>query len=202
MTAVHWAEFDRRADGIAAHLLEAGARAPGKVAQYLYNCPEYLEIDVRRVQGRLRRSTPTTATPTTSSSTCGTTPTPSPSSSTARSPTGATRSAIGCPKVTTWLWVDDGTGAVPRLGHPVRDGAGEWPPTARSPRGAAARDDLYILYTGGTTGMPKGVMWRQDDLFGSLDAAARSEPIPASRLGRLRRHRQARPGSRNLPAAR
>jgi fatty-acyl-CoA synthase len=26
-------------------------------------------------------------------------------------------------------------------------------------------DDLYILYTGGTTGMPKGVLWRQADIF-------------------------------------
>ena len=26
-------------------------------------------------------------------------------------------------------------------------------------------DDLYIVYTGGTTGMPKGVMWRQADIF-------------------------------------
>ena len=26
-------------------------------------------------------------------------------------------------------------------------------------------DDQYIIYTGGTTGMPKGVMWRQEDLF-------------------------------------
>src|SRR5256714_9944794 len=26
-------------------------------------------------------------------------------------------------------------------------------------------DDLYILYTGGTTGMPKGVMWRAEDIF-------------------------------------
>jgi fatty-acyl-CoA synthase len=25
--------------------------------------------------------------------------------------------------------------------------------------------DLYMLYTGGTTGMPKGVMWRHEDLF-------------------------------------
>jgi fatty-acyl-CoA synthase len=26
-------------------------------------------------------------------------------------------------------------------------------------------DDLYIVYTGGTTGMPKGVLWRQRDIF-------------------------------------
>lgn len=26
-------------------------------------------------------------------------------------------------------------------------------------------DDLYMLYTGGTTGMPKGVLWRQHDIF-------------------------------------
>jgi fatty-acyl-CoA synthase len=26
-------------------------------------------------------------------------------------------------------------------------------------------DDLYILYTGGTTGMPKGVLWRQHDIY-------------------------------------
>jgi acyl-CoA synthetase (AMP-forming)/AMP-acid ligase II len=31
--------------------------------------------------------------------------------------------------------------------------------------GPRSGDDLYIIYTGGTTGMPKGVMWRQEDLF-------------------------------------
>ncbi|GAA3819642.1 acyl-CoA synthetase [Streptomyces chiangmaiensis] len=39
---------------------------------------------------------------------------------------------------------------------------------AASPaRGFAPRaaDDQFIIYTGGTTGMPKGVMWRQEDLF-------------------------------------
>lgn len=30
---------------------------------------------------------------------------------------------------------------------------------------ARSADDMYILYTGGTTGMPKGVMWRHEDLF-------------------------------------
>ncbi|MGW2691511.1 acyl-CoA synthetase [Streptomyces sp. NPDC001296] len=36
----------------------------------------------------------------------------------------------------------------PRRGFPARSG-----------------DDQFIIYTGGTTGMPKGVMWRQEDLF-------------------------------------
>jgi len=35
----------------------------------------------------------------------------------------------------------------------------ELPPVELTP------DDLYILYTGGTTGMPKGVLWRQHDIF-------------------------------------
>src|SRR5438552_10170782 len=38
-----WSELDRRADGVARALLEAGVGRQDKVAQYLYNCPEYLE---------------------------------------------------------------------------------------------------------------------------------------------------------------
>jgi acyl-CoA synthetase (AMP-forming)/AMP-acid ligase II len=41
--------------------------------------------------------------------------------------------------------------------------------------GARSADDIYLLYTGGTTGFPKGVMWRHEDiyrvLFGGTDFA-------------------------------
>ena len=54
--------------------------------------------------------------------------------------------------------------------------AGEWSP-----------DDLYILYTGGTTGMPKGVLWRQADIFvgalGGQDAESIDAVIDAARGG-------------------
>ena len=54
--------------------------------------------------------------------------------------------------------------------HELLDGA-EWyedvlanqPPTP--PPATLSPDDLYILCTGGTTGMPKGVLWRQADIF-------------------------------------
>lgn len=31
--------------------------------------------------------------------------------------------------------------------------------------GPRSADDLYCVYTGGTTGMPKGVLWRHEDIF-------------------------------------
>ncbi len=46
--------------------------------------------------------------------------------------------------------------------------------------GPRSADDIYLLYTGGTTGFPKGVMWRHEDiyrvLFGGTDFAT-GEPI-------------------------
>jgi 3-oxocholest-4-en-26-oate---CoA ligase len=41
----------------------------------------------------------------------------------------------------------------------IESGSPVLPPVQSSP------DDLYVLYTGGTTGMPKGVLWRQHDIF-------------------------------------
>ena len=77
------------------------------------------------------------------------------------------------PAVRSWLWVDDGTAACPDWAVPYEEAAGArspWTERVRPPWGRSP-DDLYMLYTGGTTGMPKGVMWRQDDLFARLNSA-------------------------------
>jgi acyl-CoA synthetase (AMP-forming)/AMP-acid ligase II len=55
-------------------------------------------------------------------------------------------------------------------GHDLLPGAVDYEEAlaSSSPEGAPVTpspDDLYILYTGGTTGMPKGVLWRQHDIF-------------------------------------
>jgi acyl-CoA synthetase (AMP-forming)/AMP-acid ligase II len=72
----------------------------------------------------------------------------------------------GVPKLKHLVQLDDGTGTSTEgldaveyehalsVAKPTRAGLGP-----RSP------DDLYVLYTGGTTGMPKGVMWRAEDIF-------------------------------------
>ena len=56
--------------------------------------------------------------------------------------------------------------ATPRW--PVRLGYEDVLAAARGQRpavGERTADDHYIAYTGGTTGMPKGVVWRQEDIF-------------------------------------
>jgi fatty-acyl-CoA synthase len=83
------------------------------------------------------------------------------------------------PELTTLLQVDDGSphGLVPGARwyeQALADATCEPVDVTVSP------DDLYILYTGGTTGMPKGVLWRQADAFtecfgGSRTAASLGE---------------------------
>jgi acyl-CoA synthetase (AMP-forming)/AMP-acid ligase II len=72
------------------------------------------------------------------------------------------------PRLQRFWRIDDGTDAddsaleptdfeaAMAAGSPERD----WP--------ERSGDDIYLLYTGGTTGMPKGVMWRQEDVYYAL----------------------------------
>lgn len=68
------------------------------------------------------------------------------------------------PPMALLLQVDDGSG------EPLLPGARAYEEALADssealPQVEAKDDDLYIVYTGGTTGMPKGVLWRQIDIF-------------------------------------
>ncbi len=165
---ITWAEFDRRANGVAAALLAGGAADQDKVAQYLYNGPEYIEsmfgafkaglvpINTNyRYQDEELVYLWDNADAVAVVFHGGFTPT-------------IDRIRDRVPRVTTWLWVDDGDGPCPGWATPYEEAAaagGADPVTA--PWGRSG-DQLLMTYTGGTTGMPKGVMWRQDDLFRTL----------------------------------
>lgn len=55
----------------------------------------------------------------------------------------------------------------------------EMPELAHSP------DDLYILYTGGTTGMPKGVLWRSADIFTAAMGGRRLDGVEYGSLAEI-----------------
>ena len=65
------------------------------------------------------------------------------------------------------------------------------PQVKRSP------DDLYILYTGGTTGMPKGVMWRMED---ALHSCFGIDPIEALQVPGIDDPQMAAALAKNPPA--
>lgn len=73
-----------------------------------------------------------------------------------------------CAKVRRWIHVDDGSGPRPEWAEPYEAlaTASATPPATCPERSG---EDLLLLYTGGTTGMPKGVMWTQDALFRRLN---------------------------------
>ena len=72
------------------------------------------------------------------------------------------------PQLQHLIVVEDGTGTPCEL-----DGVAKYEEalaSASPARDFGPRDDgdLYVLYTGGTTGFPKGVIWRHEDVFRTL----------------------------------
>ena len=87
--------------------------------------------------------------------------------------------AGGLPRLRSFLVVEDASGAALRL-----PGAVDYEQalaTASPKREFPGRtsDDLYIVYTGGTTGRPKGVIWRHEDIF--FAAMGGGDPLRAGR---------------------
>lgn len=158
-------QLDERASRLAHYLADRGVRAGDHIGLYLFNCAEFLEamlaafkiravpvnINYRYVADELRYMLE-----------------------------NADLVALvhhrefapviadvvgGFPAARNLIYVEDGSGAdVASIGSIDFENAVS---SGRPNRDFAERsnDDLYIIYTGGTTGMPKGVMWRHEDVF-------------------------------------
>ncbi len=159
-----WRELDDHAARLVTALAERGVAPGTRIAQLMFNCPEYLASSYAAFK---LRATPVNVNYRYKAKEiayiCDN--------------AGAevlifhgslgdrvTKAVAMTPTVRTLLQVDDGSPLAPGAEwyHEVVAGAA---PAARIERSG---DDTLMLYTGGTTGNPKGVVWRHADLFGAL----------------------------------
>jgi 3-oxocholest-4-en-26-oate---CoA ligase len=163
-----YAELDARANRVAHHLAAAGVQPGEHVGIHAYNCAAFIEtmlgcykiravpinINYRYVEQELhylfdnadlvalvhqRRFAPRIA---------------------------AVRDRL--PKLRHFVAIDDASGEdLSALGSVPFEEALAAASTERD-FGPRSPDDRYVIYTGGTTGMPKGVMWRQEDVIFAL----------------------------------
>ncbi len=159
---IDWGAFSRRSNNLARAILDGGAAPGDKIAFYLRNAPEYGEGIAAAFKARLTHVNVnyryvdheliylldnSDATVVVYGAEFA----------------GHVQEIRGeLPGVRQWIEVDDGyPGAEDAIRYDELVAAGDGSPLnlSRSP------DDLLFLYTGGTTGMPKGVMWRHEDLW-------------------------------------
>jgi 3-oxocholest-4-en-26-oate---CoA ligase len=158
---VTWAQFDERAARLAAAFTAAGMKPNAKVASYLYNSNEYSEgvfatfkmrgvpvnVNYRYLEDELVYLLDN-------------------SDAEALLFHGSLGDRVAkvrdrAPHVKLWVQVDDGSERQ-EWAEQYEDLLAAHDPMPRIER---APSDLYFLYTGGTTGMPKGVMWQTGDLW-------------------------------------
>tara|TARA_R110000824_G_scaffold390760_6_gene587691 strand:- start:41033 stop:42649 length:1617 start_codon:yes stop_codon:yes gene_type:complete len=173
---ITWGDFTKRSNNIARGLIERGAKPDDKLAFYMRNRPEYMELLAAGFKARMTHvnvnyrykadevfyifdnSDAQTVV----------------YGSEFRDIITEIRPRLT--KVKTFLEVNDG-GEIADFAERYEDlattGNGANLDIKRSP------DDQLFIYTGGTTGMPKGVMWRHDDLREvQLSALRRLGPVP------------------------
>ena len=185
---MRWRDLDDRAARLASALGQHGVGHNAKVAQMMYNCPEYLESTYAAF--KVRASTVNVnyryrAT------------------EVAHVVADSDAEVLvfhGCfgdviaqarthlPNLRLLIQVDGGDGVG------LLDGAVDYARLIESCARAApierSGDDEFLLYTGGTTGLPKGVVWRHADLFGAMAFTGYSSigiamPRTAADVGRV-----------------
>jgi 3-oxocholest-4-en-26-oate---CoA ligase len=185
-TTYTWGDFYRRANSLSSDLVSSGLSRGAKVAQYLYNGPEYLES--------IFASFLSSYVPVNTNYRYG------PDEilylfSNADAEAVVFHAAFvdviekvreRLPLVKRWYMVAD------ESGNDVPEWAVSYEQIVNRDVGevdtsAASVDDMLFLYTGGTTGMPKGVMWRQEDLLLALGRGgnAIAQIPPANSLDEL-----------------
>jgi fatty-acyl-CoA synthase len=161
---VTWQQWDERAARLAAAFADAGLAPDAKVGLYLYNGCEYSEVQFGAFKGRhvpininyrylddellylLDNSDAEALVFHTSLS------------------DRVARVMDRCPKIRLWIQVDDGGESIAGAASYEKLLASYEP----APRIRRSEDDVYMLYTGGTTGMPKGVMYNMGGMVQSF----------------------------------
>ena len=173
-----WAEFEERSARLASVLLAHGVGHDSKVAHYLYNGPEYLEATFASFKAR---AVPVNVNYRYTDAELSYLLDNSDAEAIVVDTTFADhveRLLPSLPKVKLVVEVGgsvgiEGRGGVAWVGYEEAIAAAE-----PAPRIARSGDDLWFLYTGGTTGMPKGVMWPHRSLFGTGAATFKNFKLP------------------------
>jgi acyl-CoA synthetase (AMP-forming)/AMP-acid ligase II len=157
-----FAQLDERATRLAHHLQAHGVAPGDRVGLYLYNGNEYLEgalaafklratpvnINFRYVEDELRYLFEDAE----------------PAAVIYHREFGPRVAGAAPPSLRALIEVADTT-TTPSAPGAVDYGAALAASSPQRDFPERSGDDLYLIYTGGTTGMPKGVMWRHEDVF-------------------------------------
>ena len=171
---VAWREFDAHANSIAQHLLAAGLGRQSKVGAYFFNCPEYVCTVAAALKAAL--------TPFNVNYRYG-------GEELVYLLDNADAEALifdhtfldtvaqirlRLPKIQCWIASGAERSALPDWAQSYEEIVQHTPHDDVRPSWGRHGDDIVLIYTGGTTGLPKGVMWRQGDL---LEYSRRTHPI-------------------------
>ena len=195
---IPWREASRASNNLARALIARGAVPGDKIAVYMRNRPEYMLAVAAAFKARLThvnvnyRYTPDEVWYIFDNSDAQTVV----YASEFREAVEQIRPRL--PKVKTWVEVSE-DGPIAAFAEPFEALAGEGDGAPLNIERSG--EDLFFIYTGGTTGMPKGVMWPHHDLREiTLQAARKMGAVPET-LEALREHtRTVGPGGRVLIA--